>query len=174
MKNFRIIKYNPRNVDENNNIISDEWTSFSDIGEKMGNVVITFEDYKKIENAYIDTIIDLMKYNGISELTIKRIEKYDQNIEWNAGDDFNVKEAVELYKRLRNGLTIKTDTLVKVCKLILREHVWCKLEYKEIFYVHFGWDYYMYIGCQNIGCDFKREVRNRGIYADEFESPYLD
>lgn len=173
MPNYRIIKYNPANVDKNNNIISDEWISFSDIGKKMDNTVLTFEAYKKIEKAYIDTILNLMNYNGITELTIKGIEKYDENIEWNSDDDFSSKEAVELFKRLENGMTITAGTLEKVCKLILREYFWCKLEYKDIFYVHFGFDYYMYIGCQNVSRDFSKEVRDRGIYADEFESPYI-
>jgi len=36
--------------------------------------------------------------------------------------------------------------LADVCRLVLREILWCKLESPNGFYIHFGYDYYMYFG----------------------------
>ena len=60
MLNYRISKYNPSNSYENYHFYNYECSSFQDVGEKMDSVVLTLDEYKKVETAYIDTIIDLM------------------------------------------------------------------------------------------------------------------
>lgn len=172
MLNYRISKYNPSNSHEDYYFYNDEWSSFQDVGEKMDSIVLTLDEYKKVETAYIDTIIDLMDSNGISNLTINEIEKNNQNIELKIEDELSADEVENLFKNLRNGLTIEKDTVKKVCRLILRGYLWCKLEYKKNFYLHFGYDYYMYVGIPNDGRDNMSEVRNRGLYINEMKSPY--
>ena len=172
MLNYRISKYNPSNSYENYHFYNDEWSSFQDVGEKMDSVVLTLDEYKKVETAYIDTIIDLMDSNGISNLTINEIVKNKQDIELKIEDEISANEVEALYKELRNGLTIEKDTIEKVCRLILRGYLWCKLEYKKNFYLHFGYDYYMYVGFPNCDSGIMSEVRNRGLYFNEMKSPY--
>lgn len=53
MYGWRIIKYNPAFRDERGAYLKDEWTSVSDVGKSFDGEVLTFEEYYKIENAYV-------------------------------------------------------------------------------------------------------------------------
>jgi len=48
--------------------------------------------------------------------------------------------------------------------------LWCKLVSND-FEIHFGYDYYMYVVCDN---DIQSSFENfpKGIFAEPFESPY--
>lgn len=59
-----------------------------------------------------------------------------------------------------------------VSKLILREYLWCKLISKYKMFVHFGYDYYMYIGSRSQCKDTLRKIKDSGLFVEDFESPY--
>jgi hypothetical protein len=55
----------------------------------------------------------------------------------------------------------------------LREEFWCRLETEDRF-LHFGYDYYMYVGVKttcSASITFAREV---GLFVEQFDSPYLE
>ncbi len=57
-------------------------------------------------------------------------------------------------------------------RLILREDMWCKFESDNVS-IHFGYDYYMYIG-SNASCDSVIEqIRLNGLFVEPYRSPYL-
>jgi hypothetical protein len=57
-----------------------------------------------------------------------------------------------------------------VVRLALREALWCRLKGERGFYVHFGYDYYMYIGSEVLGAD--PPPMPPGMFAEVFDSPH--
>lgn len=156
---WQITKYNPINRDENGKYLKDEWTSISDIGRKYNGVEFTLDDYLSVEQLYVDAVIGFMKGLNIQFLKVCKLEKrfslekisgFHQNFE-----DFHPKSMLDLFNSIKNDDILNTQQVEDVCKLILREHLWCELRDDEsLLTIRFGYDYYMYINslseCKNI------------------------
>ncbi|MFD1169946.1 hypothetical protein [Oceanobacillus caeni] len=56
--------------------------------------------------------------------------------------------------------------------LTLRNIIWCKLGYKNQFFVHFGYDYYMYIGASRQCTKAINAVTRSGLFVEKFDTPY--
>ncbi len=58
---------------------------------------------------------------------------------------------------------------------VLREdYVWCRLSGDDGFFVHLGYDYYLYIGLTRAPEQAVAATRRSGLHVDPFESPHLD
>lgn len=169
MISWRITKYNPKNRDHNGfYLLKDEWTSYSEIGNIIDGTTFTYKEYLEVENSYIASIILFMKCNNLDSLKITNIEKYheflnnDQYLSENMKNDFDF---------IKNGLDIDRDKIDSISRLVLREKLWCKFESKDMF-VHFGWDYYMYIGSSKTCEKYIEKIRELGLFVEEYVSPY--
>lgn len=152
MNEYRISKYN----DEfriNGIYTKDEWTSIGDIGKKYGDSVFTYEEYLRVEAAYLNVIRAVCKAVSIKYLTVQGIEDY-KNI-----CQFSVKQKVEL------------NDIIQISQDCLREKYWCRLQSKELF-VHFGYDYYIYIGTALPFDIMFKIVKEQGLYIEKCNSPY--
>lgn len=152
MKQYRVTKYNPKYRDGDGVYIHDEWTSYSDIGKTVPK-----SEYERIENAYIESARLFLKEQGISQITVEYLE--------------NSQNYIEPDLPLVTGTILNLDELKKVLKGILRERYWAKLSTKNSF-LHFGYDYYMYIGVPN---EPKRAIKfaeSLGLFVEDFPSPY--
>ena len=69
---------------------------------------------------------------------------------------------------------ISNPVIESVSRLVLREIIWCRLGAESDFYIHFGWDYYMYIGAQKTSEKLLRAIGQLGLFIEEMASPYLD
>jgi len=76
-------------------------------------------------------------------------------------------------KSLRNGTNVSGEILESICRLILREVIWCRLESELSFYIHFGWDYYMYVGSLISSKEAIEYGKANGLFIEEMISPYL-
>lgn len=149
MREYRITKYNPQNrVNDIYNV--DEWTSISDIGKTFDAGALSYMRYKKVEQAYIDCCIALMHQAGILELSVCSPEYYDTDIRFppvvsNEGD------------------------IRQIIKCCLQEKCWAKLETKS-FFIHFGYDYYMYVGT-DLSCSLVEEITRRyNLFCEKLSS----
>lgn len=153
---WRITKYNPLYRDSNGIYCKNEWTSYSDIGKVFDGIELTSNEYNRYENLYINAIIILMDYNKVDKLCVSQLEKYD---------DCN---------DIENGMMLLKEQIKVVVSLILKEKIWCKLELYGLFYVHFGYDYNMYVG-SNYNCYIALDkIMKSNLYIEFFKSPYLD
>ena len=59
------------------------------------------------------------------------------------------------------------DDIIRAC---LREYAWCRLKGPGGAYLHFGYDFYMYVGVLKSA---KMLDLPRAIFLEEFESPYM-
>lgn len=168
---LRITKYNPIYRDNNDFYTKSEWISISDIGNIYSNKMFTIEEYLKVENLYVSAIYLFLDYLKVEYLYIKELEKrkfkldkYDKKIY-----DFKYRK---IHFKVKNNKKVKINNLKILCKLILREKLWCKLKSEEIV-IHFGYDYYMYIGTKKKEQSVIDKVKSLGLFVEEIESPYI-
>lgn len=170
MNSWRITKYNPAFRDERGVYLKDEWTSLSDVGKSFDSVILTSGEYRRVEDAYITTALSFVSEAGLDALTITDLETHgiaEARAEDLWGIAFDPKLA-------RNGMSLPRESLGDVCRLVLREILWCKLEAAGGFYLHFGYDYYMYVSSP-VRCEKSIAYgRRQGLFVEEMESPYLD
>lgn len=168
---LRITKYNPKNRNTNGEYLLNEWTSISDINRLIDGKKLTKNEYIEVENNYILTIKLLMKNNGITKLFIRDLEKNTSLNEVmenrNKFPELYSDEIINFFNNVENNMEININQIELISKLILREHLWAKIENENNFFIHFGYDYYMYIG--NIELP---ENIDTGLFIEEIESPY--
>ena len=148
----RISKYDPIfRID--GAYIKDEWTSFSDIGHVFGGIPLQEEEYLLIERAYIQCIIELFQVSNGQKLRIDGLERNILMFRWRNNQAMS---------------TAKTEQFIKDC---LREKCWGRLS-SQNFFIHFGYDYYVYIGCDLPYEDIARIISKNGLFMEIMNSPY--
>lgn len=172
MEYFRVTKYDHSKFGTDEYL--NDWTSVSDIGKTFKGIVLTPEIYTEIENKYIKLLCEFAKENNVSAFNISGLEIYGVEETLDRINSLGVlipKGAKEMIYSISKTKKIEgVENISALARLILREVLWCKLEHPCMF-VHFGYDYYMYIGCN------KKISENRyidGMYIEPFKSPYLD
>lgn len=152
MQRYRITKYNPKyRVD--GKYLRNEWTDFSDIGKEFEGKILTKEEYLTVEQNYISCAIDLLKMASIKGLNIVWIE--------------NLKG-----KKWTPKLYVKLKLIPILIRLTLRNKIWCKLEAQNS-YLHFGYDYYMYIGVDLPFEAVNNICAKHDLFCEEFDSPHF-
>lgn len=174
MYSWRITKYNPKFRNNKGVYTKDEWTSLSDIGKIFNGKKLTLNDYIKIESSYIKSIISFIKVLKIPYLIITDLEKHD--LDYSVVNKYNEiysDAIINIFNNIKNNTEYDIEQITLICKLALREHLWLKLKYTEEIFIHFGYDYYMYIG-SNVKNDLLIEkIKDSGLFIEEFTSPYL-
>lgn len=151
---YRIAKYNLNSYDENGIFTEAEWTDYSDIGKTFHGETLTEEAYLLVETQYITTAQCLFENTCREEISIANLQKYQSDLPW------------------ANHQMIGKTQLAEIMRDCFRNKCWCRL-YGENFYIHFGYDFYMYIGC-TVPYDEVQKICNANqLYVIEQESPYL-
>lgn len=164
MFGWRITKYNPQYRDDRGAYLKDEWICYSDIGEAFEDKIFTLAEYLKTENAYIQAILLFMEDLNVNSLRISSLEKDGKCPKKVLVDDIEIV----------NNMDVARKDIIPIIQLILRKKIWCKFETKEM-YVHFGYDYYMYIGSIKRPSDSTIEkIEQMGLFVEERKSPYLN
>lgn len=150
-KQYRITKYNP--IYRMNGIYTkDEWISMYDVGKMYDGKTFTFEEYLTVEKSYLNVIKKILQ-----EVNIKRVR---------------IKQGENMYSKLNNSVLCSQEEVLLVARGCLREEFWCKLVSKD-FFVHFGYDYYMYIGANIEEKHISEIARENGLFSELIQqSPY--
>ena len=172
MISWRITKYNPAYRDENHKYMNCEWTSISDRGKSFDGKKLSASDYIAVENSYIEAVLIFMNRLEITSLTVKKLEKTDNSFKLQKPSNLYSAEMIKFYNSIENNIVIGKREIQYLCRLVLREHLWCKLEENKTMFVHFGYDYYMYIGSNKRFKGIINTIANTGLFIEEFESPY--
>lgn len=162
MAGFRVTKYDPSLRDADGAYPSGEWTSASDIGKTVSEV-----EYHRVETSYVHAVWSFLHSAGIDRLRVCSLERRLASLQSLPAD-------VETETSLRanvvsEGDTVSGDALEWLVRLALREVLWCRLEGEKGFYVHFGYDYCMYLGGDALT---SAPPLAPGIFAERLESPY--
>ena len=154
MIEYRVTKYNPALRDTRGAYIADEWTSVADIGREFNGVVLTDSEHRRVEQTYIDSALAFLKEGALASLRVEGLENPKQLA-------LNVDE----------GSVVPVEQVGDLIRHILRGEFWCRLE-GQCGFIHFGWDYYMYIGVPHRCAAAERLAEHLGLYTEEFASPY--
>jgi len=158
---WRVTKYNPAKRDEKGHYTdSDEWTCFSEVGKK-----INMDEYLDVEKRYVDAIMIFMDGMNIDSLFIESLELYSEEI--------TVQDVRKFISKLWVGKKINKLEIQDIARLTLRNAVWCKLRLRNQFFVHFGYDYYMFVGASKNCTKALKKIRSIGLYVEDYDSPYL-
>jgi hypothetical protein len=152
MHEYRLTKYDPALRDAAGAFKGDDWTAVSDIGESFSGIVLTRQEYDRVEQAHIHATLTFLKEGGIESLRVEELETQPDS-------------AIEL----REGTVLSTSQLGDVIGSILREEFWCNLESANGF-VHFGYDYYIYLGVPHRCPGAELVAANLGLFAEYFGS----
>ena len=151
---FRITKYNPSLRNESGHYLIDEWTEFTDIGKSFNGAILTHNEYRKIEVKYINAAIMMLAEAGIEDMMIESLENHQGN------------------KDIQNNQLVAIGQIPVVIKSILRNKYWCKLRAPRRAFLHFGWDYYMYVGVSRPLNESPLKITNTGLFIEKYNSPY--
>jgi hypothetical protein len=186
VNSYRITKYNPIFRDRSGAYTRDEWISWSDIGQVFYGVEFKKEDYLLTEANYINAVLSIMDRCAIPELKVARLEFGPiLDLEPDASEkgrsahfklvDLGLasEEMRDAYFSARDGAWIKGAGLRNTMQLVLRELLWCKLVFPRRFFVHFGYDYYMYLGCRLGLGQIRETVADQTLFVEPFKSPFL-
>lgn len=69
------------------------------------------------------------------------------------------------------GTVLRLEQLQEIIPGILREEYWCRLQGDYGSFVHFSWDYYMYVGVPHPCPLAERKAGELGLFVEEFISP---
>jgi hypothetical protein len=159
---WRVTKYDPADRDEQG-----DYTGRED----------TDSDHGPVEAAYLDTVTAFAEDSGVDALQIR-----EPSVPIVTGVGSDTQESfgglAELFgvdlNGYHDGAPIRLDHAVQLVRAMLRsDGLWCRLEAGEDFFVHVGWDQYIYVGSN---ADCRRAVafaREHGLFPEPIAgSPY--
>ncbi|WP_409305747.1 hypothetical protein [Peribacillus sp. SCS-155] len=128
----------------------DEWTSYADIGSNVSE-----EEYLTTEENYINAIISFMNEMNLDKMYLNALKLNSDEVE--------KQNASRVMAKVWLGKRVSKQEIKEVVKLTLREAIWCKLSYKKEFFIHFGYDNYMYIGAKKDCPEARVKVEMSGL-----------
>ncbi len=153
MNEYRVTKYNPAFRDRSGAYTKVEWISFKQIGQTFSGVPLTSDEYKRVEEAYVQAALSFLRESCLFSMRVAGLENpRTQPLDF------------------QNDSMLPLDRIGEIIRRILREEFWCRLERSEGF-IHFGWDYYMYIGVPHPCPTAEGRAVELGLYVEEFASP---
>lgn len=114
----------------------------------------------------------ILQDKGIDKLVIKDLEKpftimkiekllIDSNL-------YLSETEKKLFQSIKNEIEISINEVDEISKLLLRECLWCRLKApKNDLTAEFGYDFYLYIYCENISQHVIKDIRMLQMYVEE-------
>ncbi len=131
MHYYRLTKYNPKFRDAKGHYKKDEWTYYEQIGQAFGDSTFTRTEYLATEKRYIECICEFLKASDISKMRSARVENRSTT-------SFNGVP-------IRKGKNYTVSELRKIIPGVLRGRFWLQFRTEEGYFLHFDWDYYVYL-----------------------------
>lgn len=167
MKNtWRITKYDPLYRGDQGVYTKEDWVGLYQIGKVFNGKELDVAEYIISENKYVaaalkfieESKFDLVKLNnwhGINEV-------HDQ-----------IPDGLMINRGFEDGQLIDKNDIDLVLRMLLRGIAYAKLEVSNVFYIHIGWDYYMYIGTNVDTPEAVEYAKSLGLFVESRDSPYL-
>ena len=172
MKKYRITKYDPKNRNDQGHYLFDHWTEISDVGKTLEGELVTKEEYLRIEEDYINSVVEILRASNQEYLRLVGLNKdrFQESVIENSNEWYHesIFENLNLYEDQK----ISIQDVPTIIKLILRRYLDATLEIKDKYYVQFGYDFYMYVGTPKLSDKVIDELNSTLIFIEEFWSPY--
>jgi len=175
MFEYRITKYDQSKRNESGTYTGpNAWTSYSDVGDIFDGKELLLEECLRVESAYIETAIKLFEYSGLPYLRLTRtkVHEWEQKRIREEGYPF-YDPAFELIDVTEDAIICPKD-MRTILQMIFRGFVEASLEWQDKFYIHIGWDFYMYVGTNKTDEVIHDAIHAKGLYIDKnHPSPYF-
>lgn len=115
MYSWRVTKYNPVYRDDNGHYKKDEWILVNDIGEEFDGTVLTAEEYLRVENLYVNAVLEFLECNKTDSLTVTSLvidPMRRQRIRPS-------REMKRIYKSIKDNDEVGISKLPDIIRLIL-------------------------------------------------------
>jgi hypothetical protein len=120
--------------------------------------MLSESEYLAVEATYLFAVEAFLREAKIEALCLRCLEN---------------KAGRKLPKFVQTQAILTVSQCVEFARLALREVAWGKLVAPGRAYVHFGYDYYMYLGLPSQCKGAIAAVQSRGLFVEQFRSPYL-
>lgn len=170
MFQWRVTKYNPTHRNGEGAYQLVDWTAASDIGTMFSGSVLEAREYLEVEDAYVSTVSDFMRDAGLQSLEIEEIERLDDDQA--SLTRLGLEPIPFAAETLLPDQKLDMEEVASITRLALRALLWCKLRGAGGFYVHFGHDFYMYIGSPLPSHEARAAAAQRGLFVERKRSPY--
>jgi hypothetical protein len=116
---------------------------------------LTLSTYLDVEARHLAVLALFLEESGTSRVVAEGVEDRFGTFRVSEGSELSPVAAIETVRQL------------------LREEGWCRLVDRDRFYIHVGYDYYVYVGTEE-PCDRSLALAERtGLFVDpDFPSPY--
>ena len=174
MFEYMITKYDQSQRNEHGAYIGPSaWTSYSDVGETFDGKELTTEECLRVENAYISAAIKLFEKSGLPHLRLTRIDAPEwqkEDLRSTGGPLYD--SAFEAIEFTEDAIVLPED-MRTVLQMIFRDFASASLEWRDKFYIHIGWDFYMYVGTHKADYGIVDSLNTTDLYIDRnYPSPY--
>jgi hypothetical protein len=153
MIEYRVTKYDRASRDARDAYTKQEWTSVTDIGRAFAGVVLTDGRISTCRTS-LPRLGPRVPSRGRSEFT----------------DSGGLENHKGLALEFGEGSVLPVEQVGDLIRRILRGAFWCRLKGQGGF-VHFGWDYYMYIGVPHRCLEAEQLAEELGLYPEELPHP---
>ncbi len=165
MQSWRLSKYAPSRRDATGRFLDEDWTSVHDIGREVQGCKLGVEEYLRVEDAYVRTVISFHAEAGAPLLFARGVER--------TGPDSGVP-GEGLLAPPPEDQPIRPEELPLMLRSCLREILWCRLEAEEsTCLIHFGYEYYVYLVGADLAAGTRAVAQAGGLFLEPFRSPYL-
>ncbi len=158
---YRVTKYDPAFRDSSGSYIGDDWTSISQVGQSFAGRKLTMRDYLTVEKNYLAVMRAMLEEAKVTRLRLLGLE--------------NVKTSRRAKRnRWREGAVLSLRQATEFARQALREKLWGMLIAPRRAFVHFGYDYYMYVGLSRPTPRALDLAARIGIFVEQCRSPYSE
>jgi len=167
---WRVTRYDPALRSATGRFLEDSWTSVWDIGQNFSDATLTVDEYLRAESAYVRTATSFAVESGVFELRVVDLERDLERLDQVELTRLGLPP-IDLTTPIRDDAVVPVGQWQHVMRAILRELAWCKLE-SDPFFVHFGHDFYMYVGSDSLCEQSQLSAKTSGLFVEEMHSPY--
>ena len=174
MKQYDITKYKDRH-DKKKYKNDKSWTAISDIGEVYECIKVTEDIYMQTENAYVDSIIEILHYMKIEYLNITYIELRWGNSHERTERISNLfykhlytERMLNFYKTIDNKTIINLTELSDLIRLQLREDIFASISVPYRFKLFIGYDYLMGVHTSIVLEPLFKSIKSKGLNIFRF------
>lgn len=161
MNEYRVTKYDPAHRDKRGRYLRDDWTSMSDIATTPTSCA----EYALVEDAYVAALCAFYEQAGAPSLAVLDLEARDKP----AAPAAYLDDTRHRLAHVRRDRVNDRADLEQVIRLALREAIWCRLEQRPALFIHFGYDYYAYVGGAQLGVP---DALPPQIFVERYASPH--
>ncbi|MFJ8045543.1 RNA-binding protein [Kitasatospora sp. NPDC096147] len=133
-------------------------------------------DEGPIEAAYLEALAAFARAAGVERLTVREPE-LGGSVHFGLGPRLPGGGLADLFAEptdFHDGAEVSLATGIELVRVMLRESGgWCRLEVADRFFVHVGYDQYLYVGTAGPIRPGVERARELGLYPERIdESPY--